>query len=59
VADQNSLNDFEEGARRALEWLGRCEDAAELPQIVGEMPTKLGDMEAAFLSDRTGRARRA
>jgi hypothetical protein len=49
VADQNSLNDFEEGARRALEWLGRSEDAAELPQIVGEMPTKLGDMEAAFL----------
>jgi hypothetical protein len=48
VADQNNLNDFEEGARRALEWLGRSEDAAELPQIVGEMP-KIGDMEAAFL----------
>jgi hypothetical protein len=50
VADQNvSVSDFEEGARRALEWLGRSEDAAELAQIIGEMPTKLGDMEAAFL----------
>ena len=50
VADQNeSLTDFEEGARRALEWLGRSEDAAELAQIIGEMPPKLGDMETAFL----------
>jgi hypothetical protein len=50
VADQNvSVTDFEEGARRALEWLGRSEDAAELAQIVGEMPPKLGDMETAFL----------
>jgi hypothetical protein len=50
VADQNvSVTDFEEGARRALEWLGGSEDAAELAQIVGEMPAKLGDMEAAFL----------
>jgi hypothetical protein len=32
------VTDFEEGARRALEWLGRSEDAAELAQIVGEMP---------------------
>jgi hypothetical protein len=49
VADQNvSVTDFEEGARRGLEWLGRSEDAAELAQIVGEMP-KIGDMEAAFL----------
>jgi hypothetical protein len=49
VADQNeSLTDFEEGAQRALDWLGSSEDAAELPQIVGEMP-KIGDMEAAFL----------
>jgi hypothetical protein len=48
VADQD-LTDFEEGARRALEWLGRSEDAAELAQIIGEMPPKLGDMEAAFL----------
>ena len=30
MADQNEhLTDFEEGARRALEWLGRSEDAAE------------------------------
>ncbi|MGC2787911.1 MAG: hypothetical protein WA397_29590 [Roseiarcus sp.] len=58
MADQNeNLTDFEEGARRALEWLGRSEDGAELPQIVGamlaqiigEMPPKLGDMENAFL----------
>jgi hypothetical protein len=50
VADQNvSLTDFEEGVRRALEWLGRSEDGAELPQIVGERPTNLGDMESAFL----------
>jgi hypothetical protein len=50
VADQNvSVTDFEEGARRALEWLGRSEDAAELAQIVGEMPPKLGDMEIAFI----------
>jgi hypothetical protein len=50
VADQNvSVSDFEEGARRALEWLGRSEDAAELAQIVGEMPARLGDMETAFL----------
>jgi hypothetical protein len=50
VADQNvSVTDFEEGARRALEWLGRSEDAAELAQIVGEMSAKLGDMETAFL----------
>jgi hypothetical protein len=49
VADQNSLNDFEEGARRGLEWLGRSDDAAELAQIIGEMPAKLGDMETAFL----------
>lgn len=50
MADQNeSLTDFEEGARRALEWLGRSEDAAELAQIVGQMPPKLGDMETAFL----------
>jgi hypothetical protein len=48
VADQD-LTDFEEGARRALEWLGRSEDAAELAQIVGEMPAKLGDIETAFL----------
>jgi hypothetical protein len=49
VADQNvSVTDFEEGAQRALDWLGSSEDAAELPQIVGEMP-KIGDMEAAFL----------
>ena len=58
MADQNeNLTDFEEGARRALEWLARSDDAAELPQIVdamlaqlvGQMPTKLGDMEIAFL----------
>jgi hypothetical protein len=50
VADPNEhLSDFEEGARRALEWLSRSEDAAELAQIVGEMPAKLGDMETAFL----------
>jgi hypothetical protein len=50
VADQNeSVTDFEEGAQRALEWLGRSEDAAELAQIVGEMPAKLGDMEIAFI----------
>ncbi len=48
MADQD-LADFEEGARRALEWLGRSEDGAELAQIVGEMPTTRGDMEAAFL----------
>jgi hypothetical protein len=47
-AENENLSDYEEGARRALEWLGRSEDAAELPQIVGEMP-KIGDMEAAFL----------
>jgi hypothetical protein len=46
MADQN---DFEEGARRALAWLGRSEDGAELAQIVGQMPTKLGDVEVAFL----------
>jgi hypothetical protein len=50
VADQNeNLTEFEEGARRALEWLGRSEDGAELAQIVGQMPTKLGDMEVAFI----------
>jgi hypothetical protein len=50
VADQNeNLTDFEEGAQRALEWLGRSEDAAELAQILGEMPAKLGDMEIAFI----------
>jgi hypothetical protein len=58
VADPNEhLTDFEEGARRALEWLGRSEDAAELAQIIGAMlaqiagqvPAKLGDMENAFL----------
>ena len=50
MADQNvSVTDFEEGARRALEWLGRSEDAAELAQIISEMPAKLGDMETAFL----------
>jgi hypothetical protein len=56
-AENENLSDYEEGARRALEWLGRSEDAAELPQIVdamlahlvGQMPTKLGDMEIAFL----------
>jgi hypothetical protein len=48
-AENESLSDYEEGARRALEWLGRSEDAAELAQIVGEMPPKLGDMESAFL----------
>ena len=50
MADPNEhLSDFEEGARRALEWLSRSEDAAELAQIVGEMPAKLGDMEIAFI----------
>ena len=50
MADQNvSVTDFEEGARRALEWLGGSEDAAELAQIVGEMPATLGDMEIAFI----------
>ena len=50
MADQDvSVTDFEEGAQRALEWLGRSEDAAELAQIIGEMPAKLGDMENAFL----------
>jgi hypothetical protein len=50
VADQNEhLTNSEEGARRGLEWLGRSEDGAELAQIVGDMPTKLGDMEVAFL----------
>ena len=50
MADPSAdLTDFEEGARRALEWLGRSEDSAELVQIVAEMPTKLGDMEIAFL----------
>jgi hypothetical protein len=48
-AENENLSDYEEGARRALEWLGRSEDAAELAQIIGEMPPKLGDMEAAFL----------
>jgi hypothetical protein len=50
VANPNeNLSDFQEGARRPLEWMGRSEDAAELAQIVGEMPTKLGDMEVAFI----------
>jgi hypothetical protein len=48
-AENENLSDYEEGARRGLEWLGRSEDAAELAQIVGEMPAKLGDMETAFL----------
>jgi hypothetical protein len=48
-AENENLSDYEEGARRGLEWLGRSEDAAELAQIVGEMPPKLGDMETAFL----------
>jgi hypothetical protein len=48
-AENENLSDYEEGARRALEWLGRSEDAAKLAQIIGEMPPKLGDMEAAFL----------
>ena len=48
MADQD-LTDFEEGAQRALEWLGRSEDGAELAQIVGQMPKKLGDMEVAFI----------
>ncbi|MGC2784732.1 MAG: hypothetical protein WA397_13065 [Roseiarcus sp.] len=48
-AENENLSDYEEGARRALEWLGRSEDAAELAQIIGEMPPKLGDMEIAFL----------
>jgi hypothetical protein len=48
VADPD-LADFEVGARRALEWLRRSEDGAELAQIVGQMPTKLGDMEIAFI----------
>jgi hypothetical protein len=48
-AENENLSDYEEGARRALEWLGRSEDAGEMAQIVGEMPTKLGDMEIAFL----------
>jgi hypothetical protein len=29
--------------------LGLSEDAAELAQIIGEMPAKLGDMEIAFI----------
>jgi hypothetical protein len=50
MADSNeNLSDFEEGAWRGLEWLGRSQDGAELAQIVGQMPTKLGDMEVAFL----------
>ncbi len=50
MADQNvCVTDFEEGARRALAWLGRSEEAAELAQIIGEMPAKLGDMEIAFI----------
>jgi hypothetical protein len=48
-AVNENLSDYEEGARRALEWLGRTEDGAELAQIIGEMPAKLGDMESAFL----------
>jgi hypothetical protein len=48
-AENENLNDYEEGARRGLEWLGRSEDAAELAQIIGEMPAKLGDMEIAFI----------
>jgi hypothetical protein len=48
VADEH-MNDFEEGARRALDWLGRSEDGAELATIVAEMPRRLGDMEVAFL----------
>jgi hypothetical protein len=48
-AENENLSDYEEGARRALEWLGRSEDGAELAQIIGEMPAKLGDMETAFL----------
>jgi hypothetical protein len=48
-AENENLSDYEEGARRAVEWLGRSEDGAELAQIVGEMPTKLGDMEIAFI----------
>jgi hypothetical protein len=50
VAGENEhLTDFEEGARRALAWLDVSEDAAELAQIIGEMPAKLGDMEIAFI----------
>jgi hypothetical protein len=48
-AENENLSDYEEGARRALEWLGRSEDATELAQIIGEMPAKLGDMEIAFI----------
>jgi hypothetical protein len=56
-SEDENLSDYEEGARRALEWLGRSEDAAELAeivdamlaQLVGQMPPKLGDMEIAFL----------
>jgi hypothetical protein len=48
-AENENLSDYEEGARRGLGWLGRSEDAAELAQIVSEMPAKLGDMETAFL----------
>jgi hypothetical protein len=48
-AENENLSDYEEGARRGLEWLGRSEDAAELAQIIGEMSAKLGDMENAFL----------
>jgi hypothetical protein len=48
-AENENLSDYEEGARRGLEWLGRSEDAAELAQIIGQMPTELGDMESAFL----------
>ena len=49
MAEEHMNDDFEEGARRALDWLGRSEDGAELATIVGEMPRKLGDMEVAFL----------
>jgi hypothetical protein len=48
-AENENLSDYEEGARRGLEWLGRSEDATELAQIVREMPAKLGDMEIAFI----------
>ena len=61
MADQNeSLTDFEEGARRALEWLGRSEDAAELAQIVGRNAAEAwrhGD--GLPHRDRAGRASRA
>ena len=48
-AENENLSDHEEGARRALEWLGRSEDGVELAQIIGQMPTKLGDVEIAFI----------